>query len=98
MLDIHRRLRRYSSLGRHRVCVHLHDRVDTLASSLYKAESYLSVCTFWHSDNSAVSALNEMGLFKVKVVSEDHRFHFYRFTETTMYLLIGMCKKNHINT
>ena len=59
----------------------------------YKAESYLSVCTFWLSDNSAVSALNETGLFKVKVVSEDHRFYFYRFTETTRNV-----QKNHINT
>ena len=84
MLDIHGRLRRHSSLGRHRVCVHLHDRVGKLASSLYKAERYLSVCTFWHSDNSAVSALNETGLFKVNIVSEDHRFYFYRFTETTI--------------
>ena len=46
--------------------MHLHDRVDTLASLLYKAEKP-SVCLsvhlhFWNADNSVVYASIETGL------------------------------------
>ena len=66
--------------------MHLHDRAGTLASIylLYKAEKPSvclsvrpSVCTFWHADNSAVSARIETGLARNEsCVFEDHEVYF----------------------
>ena len=62
--------------------MHLHDRAGTLASLLYKAEKPSvrpSVCTFWHADNSAVSARIEAGLARNEsCVFEDDKVYFYK--------------------
>ena len=69
--------------------MHLHDRADTLASLLYKAEKPSvcpSVCTFWHADISAVSAWIETGLARNEgCVFEDHKVYFYKTVVPTIH-------------
>ena len=57
----------------------------SLSTTIYyiKLKSHLSiclsVCTFWHTDNSAMSAQIEMGLAQNEsCVFEDHKVHFYK--------------------
>ena len=73
--------------------MHLHNRAGTLASLPYKAEKPFvclsirpSACTFWHADNSAVSARIEMGLARNEsCVFEDHKVYFYKLVVPTVY-------------
>ena len=46
----------------------------------------LSACTYWHADNSAVTASIEMGLAEIKsCVFKDHRVYLQKSTELTVY-------------